>query len=573
LVFGVLALVVVVAVGVGSFWYFNRDQPTVIEVDGKRITNAASVLDRAQDEFATLVEADGAAPADGAGCWFAPPATRAETFLGPRIACGPVLLGVSGTTRPWVIGRAEYSTSTNGDTATGSFVAFEATAHPDTDDLLHPDDREVPATTGLEPATAGIRASDGRRLIGDQRAIENADRSFAASADEADASVVDGSACFFGGRRNEPGQFLADGSIWCGPVLLGDSTPDAPWATTTFEVAPGDSFALADATPPPFFEVTATVPLEPGIELARPDGRSVPDASGLQLPDAAPIESGAALVVTELPGEVELSGVEDGRLVIPSRSVHFTGLGRADRVGAGPKALIPPEGENLVVATFEAAAVPGGPSELGTAVLVVDGAERPFEGWADVDGSGSLVVSVPADAEEVALQVRFDGVTQRISLATGVRAEGFPPVLYRSKPTVTMGSSLAANAAMPAGDPAGAGGTVTEVRLVGWLEGRGWAPPGKAFLVPVLADWKTTPPCCEVTGVEIVPEFVVVPTDGERKEAFDDDSPSQPDPVFEVAADFTRGTIEMRLLVNFQYDGRPDSAQGEPTKLTIDIPA
>ena len=43
---------------------------------------------------------------------------KASAWKGPRLACGPVLLGVSGTTKPWVIGRALYSTNLNGDDAT-----------------------------------------------------------------------------------------------------------------------------------------------------------------------------------------------------------------------------------------------------------------------------------------------------------------------------------------------------------------------------------------------------------------------------------------------------------------------
>jgi hypothetical protein len=569
----VLTLLVIAAIGAGTFLYITRDVPPKIEVDGRPITNADSILERAESAFADLAEADGATPAAGSGCWFAPPVDKASAWQGPRLACGPVLLGVSGTSKPWVMGMALYSTSLDGDDATGTFEAFESVADPDADDFVRPDGRKPPDSSGLRPATGGIRAADGRRLTGDQTVIATLDLAFAKAVTDAGASVAEGSACFFGGKRNESDQFLTDGSIWCGPVLLPDSEPDEAWSRASFSTGAGDSFALADATPPSSFTLSSTSPLAPGVELARPDGREVADATGLQPPGAEPIDGSAIVVLAQVPADVGLAAPEDGRLNVPSRALKLTGLARVDTIGAGAEAMVAAEGEDLVVAAFESALVEDGPSDSGTAQLVIDGQKSPFDGWSRLEATGAMVASVPEGAEDVGLEVVFDGVTQQISLLTGERAEGFPSVLYREQTVVDVGATLAANAAMPVGDQASATGVVSEVRLVAWLDGLGWAPEGKAFLVVIITDWAADPPCCEVTGAQIIPVFTMTPAGQARLDPVEGLDPAQPEPIFAVPADFTTGNFELKVIVAFQRDGGPGSAGGDPVPLEIEVPA
>jgi hypothetical protein len=569
-----ITLVVLAVVGGASFWWFTRDVPTAIAVDGKPIANASAVLDGAEQAFADLVESDGATPAEGAGCWFAPPEDEASATLGPRIACGPVLLGVSGTTKPWVIGRAQYQLGTGGDDVTGTFQAFEAVEDLDVGELAHPDGKDVPGTSDLQPATGGLRAADGRRLLGDQEAIDGADDAFATAAEEAGASVSDDSLCFFGGTKGKADAFVADGSIWCGPVLVRGSDPSDLWATTSFSPTSGESFALATATAPTSFSLSSTTSLAPGVDLYRPDGKEVPEGLDLEVPDAAPIEDGEVQIVEQLPDDVDLTEPADGRLATPARSLRFTGLGKAEQIGAGADALVAAEGDILVVASFEATATEGGGFDQGTAVLSVDGDKSPFDRWSSVDGSGALVAPVPDDAEDVTLEVLFDGVTQEISLVTGERTPGFPAALYREKPSLGLQAQISAQAPMPVGDPATATGVASEVRLAAWIEGRGWAPDGKAYLVLTVTGWSAPPPCCEVTGAEVVGEFRLTPTGGTPTDALASDTPaSTPEPVFEVPADFTSGTLEIRLLVSFERDGRTDNTAGEPVQVDIEVPA
>jgi len=568
----VLTLLLIAAIAVGTFLYITRDVPTEIEVGGRPITNAGSILERAESAFADLASADGATPAAGSGCWFAPPVDKASAWQGPRLACGPVLLGVSGTTKPWVIGRALYSTNLNGREATGTFDAFESVAAPDTDDFVRPDGRAVPDSSRLAPARGGIRTADGRRLVDDQAVIDTVDGAFMTAVAESGAAGSEGSLCFFGGATNEADQFLTDGSLWCGPVLLGDSAPGALWAQSSFTAGTGDSFAVADATPPPSFELGATSPLPPGVSLVRPDGRQPVDGTGLRPPVAGPVAR-TIEVLPEAPAGVQLQAPADGRLHLPSRTLLLTGLGRIDQAGAEAEEVAVAGGETVVVATFESAAVEGGPADGGTAQLVVDGEASPFDGWSALPATGALTVSVPADAQDVTLEVVFDGLSQKISLLTGERAGGFPAVLYRDGTTAAIGAEFVAEAAMPAGDGATASGVVGGVRLVAWLDGRGWAAPGRAFLAVDITDWQAEPPCCEVTGAALIPVFTMAPAGQPRVDTVVAVDAARPTPVFDVPADFTAGELELRLLVTFQRDGSPGSAGGDPVPMAVDLPA
>lgn len=315
------------------------------------------------------------------------------------------------------------------------------------------------------------------------------------------------------------------------------------------------------------------MPLDPGLDLARPDEREVPDAEGLEPPDAEPIDDDAVEVLDDESSGLDLTEPDDGRLIVPSRVLLLTGLDRVPKIGSGADALVAAADHELVVAEFESAAVEDGPADRGTAQLVVDGARTPFTDWSSLGDTGTLAVSVPDDAEEVALEVLFDGVTQRISLLTGVRAEGFPAALYRDDPRTGIGQDLTATAVLPVGDPATAGGVISEARVVAWTDEQGWAPEGKAFLLFTTEGWQTDQPCCEVSGVTVVALFSVTLDGGERAEGTVADSSSQPDPVFVVPAGFTSGSVELRLRVTFERDGAPGSVDGEPVRLAVEVPA
>ncbi|HVF15098.1 MAG TPA: hypothetical protein VM942_10890, partial [Acidimicrobiales bacterium] len=174
---------------------------------------------------------------------------------------------------------------------------------------------------------------------------------------------------------------------------------------------------------------------------------------------------------------------------------------------------------------------------------------------------------------QVALEVLFDGVRQQISLLTGLRAEGPPAALYRTDTSVGVGEPLAAKAALPVGDPATAGGVITELRLAAWIDKRGWAPAGMAFLVVTTEGWRTTQPCCDLRALKVTPTFGVTPDGGGRVEGVTAGSTSRPDPVFVVPAGFTVGSLELLLHVTFELGGTPGAVDGEPARLAIALPA
>lgn len=566
----VLTLVVVLALVAGGAWVALRDDPVELEVDGRPIVNAEVVLDRAEAAFDQIVDADGAEPHDDAGCWFTP-AEDDATARGPQLACGPVLLGVAGTSEPWVLGTVDYSTSGSGDETTGSFRSLDDVGDPDTGGFARPDGREVPSASDLEPSTAGIRAADGRRLVGAEVAIEAADDDFLDAADDAGASVSDDSACFFGGSRTRAGQFLAEDEIWCGPVLLLDSDPQEAWTRWSFSVRAGASFALAEASRPSITSLSTTIALDAGLDLARPDGREPARADDLELPDADAVADDFVDVLEELPGTVDLEAPADGRLVIPSRSLTVTGLARVPKIGSGREAVVASKGHELVVVEHEVTPTDGGPLDRGTAQLVVDGRRIPFTDWGSLDGTATLVVSVPDDAREVDLEVLFDGRTQRLSLLTGERAAGAPAALYRASTSVGVGVELAVSAALPVGDPVSAGGVVTEARVLAWTDEHGWAPDGQAFLVLTTEGWGVDRPCCDLGSVTVTPVFTVTPAGGGAVPGATA-STTDPEPVFVVPAVFTDGTITLSINVTFVQDGQPGSVDSAPATLELRVP-
>jgi hypothetical protein len=158
-------------------------------------------------------------------------------------------------------------------------------------------------------------------------------------------------------------------------------------------------------------------------------------------------------------------------------------------------------------------------------------------------------------------------------LLTGVRTEGFPAALYLSGASTKLEKSLDTSAAMPVGDAATAGGTVSKAWLTAWMDGRGWAPAGKAFLVVNIDDWTANAPCCELSDVTTIPLFSLVPSTGDRVDALAPGEPARPERVFEVPADFTKGNLELRLLVTFHREGREQSALGDPVRVAIDLPS
>ena len=567
-----VTLAVLLVIGTVAFWYINRDNLVALEVDGRAIANAETVLDRSEAAFAALVKADGATPADRAGCWFAPAPDKSIGARGPQVACGPVLLGVSGTSKPWVLGTVDYSTGSGGG-ATGAFDSFKAVGDPDTGAFARPDGRGVPSTSDLKPATEGVRAEDGRLLVGAQAMIDEADDAFAVAAEKAGASVAKDSACFFGGTKNKAGQFLTDGELWCGPVLLLDSDPPDVWSRWTFSVGSGDTFAFAEPSTPSIVSLTRTLSLDPGVDLVRPDGRRTPDGAGLAPPDAEPIEDGVLVVVDKLPGDVRAHQARRWAIDHPVPTVS------AHRLGPGRKGRLRPRGTG------------GGHGPLpGRGHL----RSCPGQGWPLRPGhraTGGRRRQGSVYQVELTRQFRCAGV-----VGAGLRRAGGARGALRRCSSTDLAPHRAASRGIscrslspghqhrsggasrcycgPAGRRSGIRGGCDQRGTAGGVDRQaglgagGHGVPGRHH-----RGVEDDPTVLRCEGTE---DDADVWGHARRRGAVEGvaaASTSRPDPVFVVPAGFTVGSLELRLHVTFELGGAPRAVDGEPVRLTVALPA
>ncbi|MBW3650945.1 MAG: hypothetical protein KY458_10295 [Actinobacteria bacterium] len=567
-----VAAALLAAIGTVVVFLVIRDRPVELKVDGKPIRNASTVLAQAEAAFRSVVESDGARPPKAARCYFAPAPADQASQPRPRAACGPVLLGVSGTDRPWVVGRVSYSSGIGGEMI-GRFDEFDAVEDLDEGTLRRPDDKRPAKGTGLKPSAAGIRDEEGRRLLRAVEVLAVADRAFAAAARDAGASTGAQTRCHFGHTPTGAGQRVSDAKLWCGPVLLIDSDPDEPWSSYALPISAGDLFGTAEIGDVAITAVTATTSLAPGVELYRPDGAAAPKEVTLAVPDAAPRQPGFLAVLDTTPPSVTFSTPPDARLVTPARTTTFDGLARTPKIGSGREALVAAPGEDLVVARFSRRRPEGAPPKSESAVVVAGATRLPVPGWSSSD-AGTLVVSVPRAEQSVALEVLFDGRAQTISLLTGTRGAGSPAAFYRSATRVGIGQPLDVAVTLPEDQVVRATGSITDARVDGWRRDDGWAPPGQAFLVVGIEDWSVTRPCCKVSKVDPAAEWrLVLPDETVIDRVPPGSSSSTKAVLFVVPEAFAEGRLELSLRVRYEHRGNPGEARSQPVAFALRIPA
>lgn len=574
---GVVVLAALLALGAWLLWGRVVGVPAKLEVDGAPIANADALLADGEDALRLVVDADGGTVPDGAGCWFAPPAADATTDA-PRVACGPVLLGIAGDDERWLVGAPQYAVAPGADgasRATGTFDGFDGVAELRTSLLRHPEGRRVPAgdpTLGAD----GLRAEDGRVVSGLDATLAATERAFEAAALTSGAAVEE-PRCWASAReatRAGTTVLVSDGRVLCGPVLLMDSAPDEIWAAYPVSLGAGDTVVEARMGEPSIGDLTGTVALAAGLVLHRPDGAEAPaDAAGLDPPDADPVASGTALVLEALPDAVDTATPDDGRLVTPAATLRITGLARVPQVGTGAAAIVAPPGEELVVATFAVTRPEDPPPTDGTATVVAGGTRIAVDDWGDLRDGGSLVVSVPEGSGDVQLDVLFEERSQRISLVTGDRAAGAPAALYRGTTSVGVGAPFAVEVALPEGAPVTARGAVAELTLAGWTPDDGWAAGGRAWLTVRVDDWQLVEPCCDAPGLEVTPRWVLVLPDGtEVAGTGEPPSSGQVEVTFAVPEDVTAATLRLEIAADHTTGGGASRATGQTT-LDLEVPA
>ncbi|UZN02114.1 hypothetical protein [Cellulomonas sp. S1-8] len=508
---GVVVLVLVLGLGGAFAWRQVRGTPADLSVGGAPVANAAALLADGADVMRRVVATDGGTIPDGAGCWFAPRADGAPATAGPRVACGPVRLGVAGDDERWLVDEPQWSTGVDGQggaRATGVFDGFDGVADLREHLLRRPDGARPPAG---EPTlgTDGLRTENGRVLTNAASVLAQVERSFAAAARTSGATTSDDAQCWLGAREATRAGVtvqLFTERVWCGPVLLSDSGPTEFWTTIQVPLTVGDTLVEAVASEPTFDRVDDTRALEDGVVLVRPDGGTAPTSTGdLEPPPGDPVAPGTVRVLAALPPDPSLELVEpaDGRLVTPAVSLRITGLGRTPTLGTGVEGIAAPAEEELVVATFAVTRPDDAPSARGTATVVADGVRLAVPDFATLADGAAIVASVPQGAQDIVLEVLFEDRVQRISLVTGERAAGAPAVLYRERTSVGVGAPIAVEVVLPAGDPARASGAVAEAALSAWHPDRGWSDDGSAYLTILVTDWSITEPCCDARGLDV----------------------------------------------------------------------
>jgi hypothetical protein len=577
-------MVVILGIGaLGIVWVVNRGNPVTLQVDGAPIANADTVVAEAQAAFRQLVDDDRAHPADGSGCWFAPPAAGSGSAdRRPRLACGPVRLGVSTGDKVWVTGTATYTPvlATQAREVTGRFTGLRAVEALDAGDLVRPDGAEPPGTQDLAAPDPLLRNREGQRLIGDRSVLDNVERTLRPAAERARATIDDDAACWYGLTPDAGGRRTSDGALWCGPVLLATSSADEPWARVPLSLQQGDDFTAAQLRATPPTSLTGTQKLPPGTQLYRPDGRRAPERIDLAGPDARAQAPGFVGVVADIPADLVLTPpAGDARLNVPTRRLAVDGLARVPKVGSGRAALVAASGEELVVARFRRTDPPiaAGASPIasarGAAQIVVGARRTPVTDWSSLPERGLVVASVPPGGDAV-LEVVFDGVTQSLSLTTGQRGPDSRVALYRGSTEVVVGRPVNLPVPLPAGPPATVFGVLNAVQVEAWHDRVGWAPPGRAHLSVVLENWQVDEPCCALAKVDVVTAWTLALPDGSVVPARPL-PPGAPDTavVFDVPDTVTAAEVRLSVNVTYEQAGLAATAAAGPVAVPVALPS
>lgn len=215
------------------------------------------------------------------------------------------------------------------------------------------------------------------------------------------------------------------------------------------------------------------------------------DGDGEDLPPAH-----VGQVITDV-----FSGDVEGRhtyVVLPGRRYDFTVSRPHQEIGslvAGDAGVSPeaPDDRRFVEIAWELNAPLGdtfvmeAPEDVAPMLTVIAGGERYRVGALNEEGVHAAIVVVPEDADDIGLEIEYDGLTQVIEDAYDqviTRAEG-PDSLYFEAPSVRW--EYCSETRLRGGDPAvsvhGATCKANISSAVPYFGPLGWAPPGKAWVV------------------------------------------------------------------------------------------
>ncbi len=249
----------------------------------------------------------------------------------------------------------------------------------------------------------------------------------------AGARAADDAMCFLSKRSEKAPD--TNSFVRCGPVLFSDAELSQQWMTGTLYLNRVAGTEKATAT---VQSLARNTTLSAGEHLFRPDGKR-PSSQKLELPDPPPVEAGyTEVLTTEAP--VQMDDLDGAVLVGLGYRLTVREAAIVDRIGKGPESLIPADGEQFLVASYELERISGRGSSNVRIAVDVDGVKRSLD---EVRfGKATIVVAVDEGAEDVLLEAQEDDTTQAVSVLTGERRPGYPVVLYRDQRRIAVNGTM-----------------------------------------------------------------------------------------------------------------------------------
>ncbi len=358
-----------------------------------------------------------------------------------------------------------------------------------------------------------------------------------------------------------------DSAVRCGPVLFVDGDAARTYLSFSLTSTPAGhgSVRLTPAAQP----INDQPGLPPvGFTLRRPDKRTPPTDSGLAVPAPQAAPPGT-LVAADLGNNQTLPNAPDSALMVSLRGgVRLTKVGPIDRFGTGDAARSALPGQQLLAFTYTS--VPGQIANMtpraGQLGISVDaGPVRPLPA---AKAAQVVVVAVPANGH-ADFVLDADGVRQTLALPSGTPGQANLAVLRRSTIDATLAVSqrITIKFSRPGNVTSLAGTvTVTHALLGYWTDdGKHHASGGSRALLWM--DFRfQAPHQTSETGID-APLLRVTPAGGRPITAKDVDPSNRVFAVFDVPADFTKGTVR----ISGTETGNPTISVATPVTFPVSI--
>lgn len=369
----------------------------------------------------------------------------------------------------------------------------------------------------------------------------------------------------------------ANDYLRCGPVRAYGEPADATWLKMGVyndgegraRIAKGSSGG--DPTPEP------PTALADGEELKRPDGEEPADADNVAEPQPRRGKPGH-FTTTRAAGGLKLEKPKEAALLLsPDASLALTGLGTGDVFGTGSAAVKSAKGEEFVYArvdtdpTYETATkvsdegVDHGARDEGEKTESPEPSEtaEPTEGGEEADGDdvtrtlvtgstrheldddladGTVIAVSVRKGEDAELELTDHGKKQTLDLRTGKRSSDpvFAP-LYREANTQEIAKPYRGSATnYREFGTVSLSVDVDEAALVPYVEDKGYAPAGKAWLVVAVTEQGSS------SNAEFLPSTYRFTVDGKDSTISDVPAGSVHFLVTAVSADLTTATFTVQ---------------------------